>query len=111
VDIVEVPSGVAGSFHLANEVITFDSLSFAVPGAGVDLRGSYDLNQETLNFHGSLKLLAKVSDTMTGWKRWALKPLDPFFSKQGNGTLIHIQVRGTLKEPQFGLDHGSKEEE
>ena len=107
-EIVEVPSGLAGSFKLANEVITFRSLSFAVRGAGVDLAGSYDIGNDDIDFRGTLRLDAKVSQTMTGWKRWALKPVDPFFAKQGAGTLLHIKVGGTSKDPQFGLDRGKK---
>ncbi len=42
-EIDEVVSVMAGKFKLENEVITFRSLSFAVPGSGVDLAGSYDL--------------------------------------------------------------------
>ena len=110
-EIVEVPSGLAGSFNLVNEVVTFRSLSFGVPGAGVDLAGSYNIKKDDIDFHGTLKLQAKVSETMTGWKRWVLKPVDPFFSKQGAGTLVHIQVVGTSKGPQFGRDHGKKESE
>jgi hypothetical protein len=96
----------AGRFRLENETITFRSLSFAVPGSGVDLAGRYDLDRDTIDFHGTLKLQAKVSETMTGWKRWVLKPIDPFFSKQGAGTLLRIQVVGTSKEPKFGRDRG-----
>lgn len=110
-EIVDIPSGLAGSFNLMNQIITFRSLSFAVPGAGVDLTGRYDLDKDDLDFHGTLKLQAKVSQTFTGWKRWALKPADPFFAKQGAGTLIHIQVTGTSKDPQFGRDRGKKDSE
>jgi hypothetical protein len=109
--IVEVPSGMAGSFQLANEAMTFRSLSFAVPGAGVDLNGTYNLKKDELDFHGTLKLQARVSQTMTGWKRWVLKPIDPFFAKQGAGTLLRIQVVGTSKDPQFGRDKGKKEKD
>jgi hypothetical protein len=105
-EIVDIPSGIAGSFRLENEVMTFRALSFAVPGAGVDLTGTYNIDQDQINFHGTLRLQAKVSQTFSGWKRWALKPIDPFFSKQGAGTLIHIQVIGTSKEPKFGRDKG-----
>jgi len=103
-EIDEVVSAMAGSFKLENEVITFRSLSFAVPGSGVDLAGTYDLDRDIVDFHGTLKLKATVSQTMTGWKRWALKPIDPFFSKQGSGTLLHIQVVGASKAPKFGRD-------
>jgi hypothetical protein len=107
--ILDVPTDMAGSFKLLNEVITFRSLSFAVPGAGVDLTGSYNLKKDDLDFRGTLKLQAKVSQTMTGWKRWVLKPVDPFFAKQGSGTLIHIQVTGTSKDAKFGRDRGKKD--
>jgi hypothetical protein len=108
-EIVEVPSGLAGSYKLADEVLTFRSLAFAVRGAGVDLAGNYDIKNDDIDFHGTLKLNARVSETMTGWKRWALKPVNPFFSKQGAGTLLHIQVTGTSKDPHFGLDRRKKD--
>jgi len=103
-EIVQVPSGLAGSFNLSNELLTFRALSFAVPGAGVDLTGGYNLKSDGIDFHGTLKLQAKVSQTMTGWKRWVLKPVDPFFAKEGAGTLLRIQVTGNSKDPHFGLD-------
>ena len=60
-EIDEVVSVMAGTFTLENEVITFRSLSFAVPGSGVDLAGSYDLGRDVLDFHGTLRLHATVS--------------------------------------------------
>jgi len=101
-EIDEVVHGMAGAFHLEDEVIRFKALSFAVPGAGIDLTGAYNLENDALDFHGALKLQATVSQTMVGWKRWALKPVDPFFSKNGAGTFLRIQIHGTSKEPQFG---------
>jgi hypothetical protein len=107
-EIDQVISGMAGTFHLQNQVIDFKALSFAIPGAGVDLTGTYNLGSDVLDFRGALKLAAKVSQTMSGWKRWALKPVDPFFSKNGAGTFLRIKVTGTAKEPKFGLDRGGK---
>jgi hypothetical protein len=91
-------------FKLENEVLTFYSLGFGIPGANVDLRGDYDMKADTVDFRGSLKLQAKVSQTMTGWKRWALKPVDPFFAKKGAGTFLRIKVDGSSDKPKFGLD-------
>ena len=54
------------------------------------------------------RLQAKISQTMTGWKHIALKPVDPFFSKAGAGTLLSIKVTGTRENPEFGLDHSAK---
>ena len=81
-----------------------------MPGAGVDLAGSYDLDKDTLDFHGALKLQAKVSQTQSGWKRWVLKPIDPFFSKNGAGTFLRIQVDGSSKEPHFGREKHKPQE-
>jgi hypothetical protein len=106
--IDEVVSGMRGSFKLDDQVIEFRSLSFAVPGAAIDLAGRYNLAGDNLDFHGSAKLDAKVSQTQTGWKRWALKPVDPFFSKNGAGTFLRIKVEGSSSDPKFGLDRGNK---
>jgi len=108
-EIDEVIHGMAGAFKMEDETIAFTNLSFAVPGSGVDLAGSYDLAADTLDFSGTLKLDAKVSQTMTGWKRWLAKPIDPFFSKNGAGTLLQIQVTGTSKEPKFGRNKKTKD--
>jgi hypothetical protein len=104
-EIDEVISKMQGSFHLENQVMTFRSLAFEVPGAAVSIQGNYDLQQDTLDFHGALKLQARLSQTMTGWKRWLLKPADPFFAKNGAGTYLKIKIEGDAHHPKFGLDH------
>jgi hypothetical protein len=106
--INQVLSAMSGEFRLDNEVLTFRSLSFRVPGAHVDLAGAYDLDADSLDMRGSLRLAAKVSQTMSGWKRWVLKPVDPFFSKKGAGTFLRIKVEGSSKQPKFGLDRGGE---
>ena len=105
-EIDEVVSNMKGSFHLEDELMTFRSMSFDVPGANVEIAGDYDLSNDVVDFHGSLSLDAKVSQTMSGWKRWVLRPADPFFSKHGAGTYLRIKVNGTSKQPKFGLDRG-----
>jgi hypothetical protein len=107
-EIDEVVLRMGGVFHLEDQKMTLKSLAFAVPGSGVDLKGDYDLDGDALDLHGTLRLDAKVSQTLTGWKRWLAKPLDPFFSKEGAGTLLHIQVTGSSKAPKFGRDKGPK---
>jgi AsmA-like C-terminal region len=104
-EIDQVVSTMSGSFHLENQVMAFRELTFGVPGAAVDLSGTYDMDRDSLDFHGGLKLVAKVSEMVTGWKRWALKPVDPFFEKNGAGTFLRIRIDGSAKQPKFGLDH------
>jgi hypothetical protein len=102
--IDEVFSRMTGAFHLENQVLLLRNLEFEIPGANVHLGGNLNLGSDQLDLRGTLKMKARVSQTMTGWKRWALKPVDPFFAKKGAGTFLKIHVEGSSKEPKFGLD-------
>jgi hypothetical protein len=110
-EIDEVVSGMHGRFHLEDELITFRTLAFEIPGAAVALAGDYDLDSDVLDFLGTLKLQARVSETMTGWKRLVLKPVDPFFAKEGAGTFLRIGVDGTSRKPKFGLARSKKKDQ
>jgi hypothetical protein len=100
----EVRATLDGSFRLSRGVIEFSRLRFTIPGADVALVGSYAFDTEAVDFRGKLRLQATVSQTMTGWKRWALKPADPFFAKDGAGTQLQIRIDGTRDQPRFGRD-------
>jgi hypothetical protein len=97
-------SRMTGTFRLRDQVMTFTRLGFEVPGAQVGIHGDYKMAEDVLDFHGDLKLQAKVSQTLDGWKHWVAKPLDHFFAKNGAGTFLRIQVVGSAKNPQFGRD-------
>ncbi len=99
-----VPATFNSKFQLANARLTFAPVTFAVPGALVDLNGSYRLHESWLDLHGSLSLDSQMSDTFDGWKRWALKPFNPIFSKNDAGTYLPIQIVGEKDDPKFGLD-------
>ena len=103
-NVDSVFSRMTGTFRLENQVMTFSRLSFVVPGADVGLHGDYRMVDDVLDFHGDLKLQAKVSETLAGWKHWLAKPLDPFFAKNGAGTFLKIQVVGSAAKPSFGRD-------
>ncbi|MBK9167174.1 MAG: hypothetical protein IPM24_06885 [Bryobacterales bacterium] len=102
--IAEVPAVFGGTFRLADGRMDFSKLNFSVPGAAVDLKGLYTFDDEKLDFWGTLKLDARVSQTQTGWKRWALKPVDPFFARGGAGTNLRIRISGDRSSPKFGRD-------
>jgi hypothetical protein len=57
-----------------------------------------------------LRMQAKLSQTMTGFKSWLLKPVDPFFSKGGAGAVLPIKITGTRQNPSFGLELRRKKE-
>jgi len=105
-EIDQVVHRMSGEFKMADESLTFRTLAFAIPGAVVNIGGVFDMDADQLDFHGALMLDAKLSQTQSGWKRWVLKPVDPFFSKRGAGTFLHIKIVGSSKDPQFGLDPG-----
>jgi AsmA-like C-terminal region len=96
-------SALGGNFVLDNGVITFRGLKFSVTGADVNLNGSYGLNKEKLDFYGTLRMQARLSQTTTGFKSFLLKAVDPFFRKNGK-TVLPIKISGTREHPQFGLD-------
>ena len=102
-EIDSVASNMKGSFRLENQLMTFRSLTFDVPGAGVALGGTYNLSGDALDFKGTLKLQARVSEMVTGWKSIILKPIDPLFAKNGAGTFLNILVEGTARRPELGV--------
>ena len=106
-EIDSVASNMKGSFRLENQLMTFRSLSFDVPGAGIAVAGTYNLQGQDLNFQGTLKLDAKISEMVTGWKSWVLKPIDPLFAKNGAGTFLNILVEGDARHPRFGVKFGN----
>jgi hypothetical protein len=93
-----------GTFHLAREVAAFPRLSFSIPGAEVRLTGKYNLPDESLDFSGNLRMQAKLSQTVTGKKSFFLKLADPFFKKDGAGSVVPIHISGTRDNPKFALD-------
>ena len=103
-EIDQVVSQMTGAFQLDNALMHFSQLSFGIPGAKLDLAGNYDLDSEGVAMAGSVKLQATVSQMVTGWKRWALKPVDRLFEKDGAGTYLRFHIDGTAKKPHFGLD-------
>ena len=93
---------------LRQGVLSFSSLHFLIPGTHADVTGQYSLDGKTFDFHGTLRLDAKLSQMTTGWKSILLKPVDPFFAKHGAGTEVPFKITGTRDEPHFGLDFHRK---
>lgn len=105
----DVHSDMQGTFDLHNGVISFSQLNFRFPGTQVNLTGTYSLDGNVFDFYGKARLDAKISQMVTGWKSILLKPVDPFFSKNGAGTEVPVKISGTKSEPHFGLDYHHKD--
>ena len=103
-EAASVVSHLRGRFTLKDAVLSFSKLTFAIPGAVVQLAGTYHLTSETLDFSGDVLLDASLRDTTSGAKAVLAAIAQPFFRRQGGGSKIPIRVSGTRAKPEFGLD-------
>jgi hypothetical protein len=102
----KIESHVEGEFNLDSGVLTLPSVLYSVPGADIHLHGTYVTKGGTLDFTGTAKMQATVSQMVGGWKGFLLKPADRFFRKNGAGTEIPIFIAGTREKPHFGYNSG-----
>jgi AsmA-like protein len=89
-----VVSRLSGTFTLRGGTLTFSDLSFGVPGAIVQIAGTYDVKQETLDFRGNLLLDATLAETTSGWKAVLGRIAQPLFRRQGGGSKLPIRISG-----------------
>ncbi len=107
-DMTRVLSNLQGKFTMGSGRLNLQDLTFEVPGASVNLAGSYTLASGDIDFAGTLRMQATVSQAVGGFKSIFLKPFDPVFKKDGAGAVIPIQITGTRDAPKFGLKMGGK---
>ena len=98
-----VISLVRGHVDLKNGIATLTEHSFAVPGADAAMHGTYNVPNEKIEFHGTMKMEAKFSQSTSGIKSLLAKVLDPFFNKK-RGSIVPVVVNGTYHDPHFGID-------
>ena len=101
----DVVSDFSGTFAMRGGVIRFSRITFAVPGARVNLNGAYAVRSEALDFHGTVRLDAKLSELTSGGKAIFLKLIEPLFRRK-DVTVVPITVGGTVESPKVGLDIG-----
>ena len=102
-----VVSDLRGRFDLENSVLALSALTFRVPGATVTMNGRYGLRSEALEFDGTLRMDATISQAAGGGvKSFLLKAVDPLFRRGKAGAVVPIRVRGTRSDPKFGVDVG-----
>jgi hypothetical protein len=103
-DVTNELSNLRGRFKMNRAKVAFSDLTFDVEGASVALGGVYNIDGGQLDFRGKLRMHAKLSQTMTGWKSVVLKPFDQFFKGPHGGSEIPIKITGTRQNPSFGPD-------
>jgi hypothetical protein len=100
----DIRGGLASDFIMQHGVISLPNLKYSLPGAEIDMTGTYGVKSGELNFLGDAKMQATVSKMLGGWKGLLAKPVDRFFRKDGAGTEVPIHIAGTRESPQFGID-------
>jgi hypothetical protein len=89
---------------MAGGEVTLPALDYTVPGARIELKGTYGMEGGALDFAGRAKLEATVSKMVGGWKGLLLTPADRYFKRDGAGTEVPIHIEGTREEPKFAID-------
>lgn len=104
-----IRSQMQGDFHLGEGIMALSTLVYSVPGTTIQVQGKYGIEGGTLDFSGTAKMDATVSQMVGGWKGKLLKPTDRFFRKDGAGTAFPIHISGTREQPVFGIEFAGKE--
>jgi AsmA-like C-terminal region len=103
-DPQRVISNFAGRAEIIQATAKLDKLSFNVPGASAEMHGTYNLETEKIDLHGTLKTDAELSHMTEGVKSALLKPLNIFFKRKHAGAVAPVHLVGTYHHPEPGLD-------
>ncbi|HXE80341.1 MAG TPA: hypothetical protein VNK41_06300 [Vicinamibacterales bacterium] len=104
-DPERVASNFTGRFTMRDGIIRIPRVTFIIPGARVDVNGAYRTRGQALNFEGTVRTEAKLSQMTTGVKSTLLKIVDPLFRREDR-TVIPVTVEGTVDQPKVRLDVG-----
>ena len=104
-DPASVISNLDGHVNLKNGVAALRQISFEVPGAEAHMHGTFNLLNDKIDFHGTLKTDSEFSKMSGGGiKSIFLKPFDAIFKKKPKGAEIPVKMTGTYHHPEYGLE-------
>ena len=106
-DAAPAPVRVRGRARLGGGRVALAPIDLGIPGATVAGTGWYTLRAQTIGFHGVARLDASLAETQQGWRRWLLRPLSPLLAKEGAGTRLVLDIRGTRAAPDVDIDLGA----
>ncbi len=102
-----IASHLRAHFRLARNVLSLHDAAFAIPGALVQANGTYGLASEALQFDGTVRMKATISEAAGGGvKSVLLKAIDPLFKRGNAGAVIPIKIHGSRNDPKIALDFG-----
>jgi len=90
----DVVSSFKGQARIRDGVLSTQGITLQMPGAEVDLSGSFNLRNSTVDMTGNLRMQSDISHVATGFKSVLMKPLIPFFKKNKAGAVIPIAITG-----------------
>lgn len=91
----DVLSSLRGRAEIRNGIVSTENLTFQIPGASVDLTGTFNLRGGDVHMLGDLHMQSDISHVTTGFKSMLLKPLIPFFRKDHAGAVVPIAITGS----------------
>ena len=100
----DVLSSLVGHVEVRRGVASTQRLTFSVPGATADLKGTYAFESGAVHLTGPLKMDADLSHVVTGFKSVLLKPFAIFFKHKNAGTVIEIAVTGVPHQYKVSQD-------
>jgi hypothetical protein len=109
----DVTALMTGDFSLQQSTLDFKRLAYTLPGAQVNLQGTYSLDGQVFDFCGHVLTSVPLSKMVASrWASLALRAVNPLFRRKGGGADFPVWISGTRSEPKFGLDvlghHDSK---
>jgi hypothetical protein len=90
----DILSDLGGGVRIRDGIAYFERLRFHMPGAWVDLHGTFSLRDHTVHLLGDLHMDSDISHVTTGVTSLLLKPLAPFFKKDSAGAVVPIAITG-----------------
>jgi hypothetical protein len=97
-------SSIKGPALIQDGIASSNRLTFRIPGAQADLRGTFNFHSKVVHLVGNLRMDTDISHATTGFKSFLLKPLAPFFKKKHAGALVPIAVIGGPGHYQVAQD-------
>jgi hypothetical protein len=104
-DPERVVSDLKGHMILKDGIATFSTLSFSIPGALAQMHGTYGINNERIDLHGTLQLDARLSKEPKGIKSFLLKVVEPFLKKKDAGEIVPVKLTGSYAHASYGVDY------
>ena len=93
---------VSATVSVRDGMAQMSPLMVHMPGASVRLNGAFDLRTQNVHLTGDLRMQSDVSHVTTGFKAILLKPLAPFFKKDGAGAVVPVAITGTPHHYKVG---------